>query len=73
MCAARLANLNRGANQHTAIAVTSQAQASTLLNVSPRSIQHAASVQRSGIPARAAVLHCPRWPEVVLTPRVCGH
>jgi ParB-like chromosome segregation protein Spo0J len=50
MVAARLANLNRGDNQHTAIAATSQGEAARLLNVSPDSIQRARVVQRDGVP-----------------------
>jgi hypothetical protein len=48
MVAAKMANLERGDNQHTANAVTSQADAATLLNVSVDSVQRAKTVQASG-------------------------
>ena len=48
MCAARLANLERGDNQHTAIAATSQSTAAQLFNVSIDSVQRAKAVLESG-------------------------
>lgn len=50
MVAARIANLNRGDNQHTAIAATSQSEAAKLLNVSADSVQRARTVQERGTP-----------------------
>ena len=46
MCAARLANMKRGDNQHASIDATSQSNAATLLNVSRPSVQRAAQVIR---------------------------
>jgi hypothetical protein len=50
MVAASLANLGRGANQHTQICGTSQSKAAELLNVSERSIQTANKVKTEGVP-----------------------
>lgn len=46
--AAKLANLEKGDNQHTANAATSQGQAAQMLNVSPDTIQRAKKVIDSG-------------------------
>lgn len=50
MVAAKMANMNRGDNQHTAIAVTSQSKAAEILNVSVDSLQRAKKVQVQGVP-----------------------
>ncbi len=54
MAAARIAKLPRGANQHTAIAAPSQADAAGMLNVSADSVQRARIVQRDATPALVA-------------------
>jgi ParB-like chromosome segregation protein Spo0J len=46
----QIAKLERGANQHTAIAVSSQSDVAELLNVSEDSIQRARFVDKKGIP-----------------------
>ena len=51
MIAANIANLKKGSNQHTAIAVSSsQATAAKLMNTSVDSIQRANRVQEHGVP-----------------------
>jgi hypothetical protein len=50
MCAARLANLERGDNQHTQICGTSQGSAAQLFNVSERSVSSARAVLDGGSP-----------------------
>ena len=47
--AAKIATLPRGANQHTAIAVSSQSQAAETLNVSVDSVQRARKVIDHGV------------------------
>lgn len=56
MVAARLASLPRGANQHTAKAVPSQAAAAALLNVSIDTVQRARTVLDSGTPELVAAV-----------------
>jgi ParB-like chromosome segregation protein Spo0J len=46
----QIAKLERGANQHTAIAVSSQSDVAELLNVSEDSIQRARFVDKHGVP-----------------------
>jgi N6-adenosine-specific RNA methylase IME4 len=48
MVAAKLANLERGDNQHSPIGETSQAQAAELLNVGKRSVERAKEVRDHG-------------------------
>lgn len=48
MVAAKIAKMPKGANQHTAIAAPSQAQAAAMMGVSPDSIQRARAVQTHG-------------------------
>lgn len=50
MVAANIANMQRGDNQHTAFAATSQTNAGKLLNVSADSIQRANKVRNDGVP-----------------------
>ena len=50
MVCARLANLERGDNQHTEISGTSQQKVSELVKVSPDSISFAKKVQSKGVP-----------------------
>lgn len=50
LVAANIANLEKGANQHTQICGTSQAKAATLLNVSERAVSSAAKVKNEGAP-----------------------
>lgn len=56
MVGTRVADLQRGANQHTPIGGTSQADAAALLNVSERAIQRAAVVQREAVPELIAAV-----------------
>lgn len=49
--AAQIARLQLGANQHTAIAVSTQKQAASMLNVSVDSVQRAAVVRDHGVPS----------------------
>jgi len=50
MVAARLAKMERGSNQHTSIDAPSRAEAASLLNVSPKSVERAKTVLRSAVP-----------------------
>jgi hypothetical protein len=54
--AAEIAKLPKGANQHTAIAAPSQAEAAVLLNVSQDSIQRAAVVRDHAVPELDALV-----------------
>jgi hypothetical protein len=56
MVAARLATLQKGDNQHSSIELTSQAQASELLNVSVPSIKRARTVPEHGMPELIAAV-----------------
>jgi hypothetical protein len=56
MVAAKLANLERGDNQHAQICATSQDDAADLLNVSRRSVQTAKQVQERGAPELVAAV-----------------
>ena len=56
MVAARLANLQRGDNQHAPIGATSQSDAAELLNVSRRNLQRARAVQEGGTPELVALV-----------------
>lgn len=49
MVAARIANLQKGANQHAQICAPSQADAAEMMNVGRRSVQHARVVQERAI------------------------
>jgi len=53
MAAGKLANLRRGDNQHTQICGTSVKEAATLMQVSPRSVDSARTVQDKGVPELA--------------------
>jgi N6-adenosine-specific RNA methylase IME4 len=48
MVAAALSTMQQGDNQHTQICGTSQNEAASKLNVSPRSVQHAGKVRKRG-------------------------
>lgn len=48
--AGKLANLERGNNQHSPIGGTTQAEAATLLNVGKRSVERAREVLNDGSP-----------------------
>lgn len=56
MVAARLATLERGANQHAQICAPSQTEAAELLNVGRRSVQSARTVQEHGTPELVAAV-----------------
>ena len=56
MVAARLADMPRGANQHSPIGETSQAHAADLLNVGKRSVERAAVVMNEGAPELVAAV-----------------
>ncbi len=56
MCAARLASLTRGDNQHTPIGGTSQADAAEMFNVSERSVSRAKTVLDHGTPEVVAAV-----------------
>lgn len=56
MIAARIANMERGDNQHASIDATSQAEAAKLLNVSRPSVQRARVVLSEGTPELIAAV-----------------
>jgi len=56
MIASRLAKLKPGDNQHRPIGLTSQSEASEMLNVSGRSVKRARVVQEHGIPELAVAV-----------------
>jgi hypothetical protein len=56
MVAAKIADLPKGANQHTPIGVPSQAAAAEMMNVGHRSVQRAAHVKKEGAPELVAAV-----------------
>lgn len=56
MVAAKLATLEKGANQHASIEAPSQSDAADLLNVSRSAVQRAREVQASAVPELAAAV-----------------
>ncbi len=56
MVAARIATLRRGANQHSPIGETSQADAAAMLNVGKRTVERAREVIDEGVPELAAAV-----------------
>jgi len=56
MCAARIADLPKGANQHDQIRSPSREQASEMLNVGKSTVQLARDVQQNGVPELGAAV-----------------